>query len=406
MSDSSTVEQPSGGAAPRNERSDRSAQKLARRVRLGLLAVLLVGITGIGIAHQMGVNVVGVDALCPFGGVETFWALIAGGTFVQRIAASSVILLVGIIVTALLFRRSFCGYICPLGAVQEFSAKLGNLFFRGKRPQMPAWLDRPARYLKYVVLVGFTVWTWQAANLVIRPYDPWVAWMHITSPEVIAEFSIGLAVLGVSVVGSVVYDRFFCKYACPMGAFLAVMSKLSVFKVRRNATTCTSCSACDKACPVNVKISTVDVVEDPECINCNECVNVCPVKDTLTVSAPGVVTTRKSVKPIVAMLAVAGLLIAIVAVTTVTGKFVWSPPSLASAAKAAGGEFNVENIKGSMSFAEVAMATGISGREFEKRFGLSESDMTKPMKELAEAKGFDVHTDVRAFVEEKLAGVK
>jgi polyferredoxin len=406
MSDSSTVEQSSGGTPPRDTRSDRSAQKLARRVRLGLLAVLLVGITGIGVAHQMGATVVGVDALCPFGGVETFWALIAGGTFVQRIAASSVILLVGIIVTALLFRRSFCGYICPLGALQEFAAKLGNLFFRGKRPEMPAWLDRPARYLKYVVLVGFTVWTWQAASLVMRPYDPWVAWMHLTSPEVIAEFSIGLAVLGASVVGSVVYDRFFCKYACPMGAFLAVMSKLSVFKVRRNATTCTSCSACDKACPVNVKVSTVDVVEDPECINCNECVNVCPVKDTLTVSAPGAAATRKSIKPIMAMLAVAGLLIAIVGVTTFTGKFAWSLPTLASAAKTAGGEFNVENIKGSMSFAEVAMATGISGREFEKRFGLSESDMTKPMKELAEAKGFDVHTDVRTFVQEKLAGAK
>ena len=48
------------------------------------------------------------------------------------------------------------------------------------------------------------------------------------------------------------------------------------------------------------------------------------------------------------------------------------------------------------------MATGISGREFEKKFGVSESEMTKPMKQIAEAHGFDVENDVRAFVKEKL----
>jgi len=404
MSDSSTAGQPGGEAPPSRARSDRSAQKFARTVRVGLLAALLVAITGFGLAHQLGVNVVGVDALCPFGGIETFWALIAGHSLIQRVAMSSVVLLVGVVLTALLFRRAFCGYICPLGALQEFSAKLGNLFFHGKRPEMPAWLDRPARYLKYAVLAGFTIWSWQAASLVMRPYDPWVAWMHLSSSEVIAEFSIGLAVLGVSLVGSVVYDRFFCKYACPMGAFLGVISRVSVFKVRRNATTCTSCSACDKVCPVNVKISTVNVVDDPECINCNECVNVCPVKDTLTVSAPGAVGKRASLKPLMAMGAAVGLLVAVVLATSLTGAFAWTLPTLASATQGsgAGATFDVATIRGSMSFADIAMATGISGREFEKKFGVNESDMTKPMKQIAESHGFDVENDVRAFVKEKL----
>ena len=294
MSDSNTAEASGVPERSPRERADRADQKLARWVRFGVLTFVLVAVTGIGLAHQLGVNVVGVDALCPFGGIETLWSLIASATFVKRIAASSVILLVGIVLTALVFRRAFCGYVCPLGAVQEFAGKIGLLLTRGKRLTMPAWLDRPARYLKYLVLGVFTVWTWAAAELVIRPYDPWVAWMHLTSPEVIAEFSIGLAILGVSLVGSVVYERFFCKYACPTGAFLGLLSKLSVFKVRRNADTCTSCSACDKACPVNVKVSTVDTVDDPECINCNECVNVCPVKDTLTVSAAGAPATRLS----------------------------------------------------------------------------------------------------------------
>ena len=250
------------------------------------------------------------------------------------------------------------------------------------------------------MLAGFTVWSWQAASLVMRPYDPWVAWMHLTSKELLAEFSIGLVVLGVTVVGSVIYDRFFCKYACPMGALLGAISKVSLFKVRRNESTCTSCHACDKVCPVNVKVSAVDVVQDPECINCNECVNVCPSKGTLTVSAPGSAERRASLKPLVAMGAVLGLLLAVLVATSLTGTFAWTPSSLANTTEKSGGTVNVEDIRGSMSFAEVSTATGIPASEFEKRFGIAESDMNTPMKDLAEVHGFDVQTDVREFVKE------
>ena len=394
-------------ARPARDKSDRAAQRRSRIVRWVVLALGLVVITTLGIAHQRGVGVVGVDALCPFGGIETLWSLITAATLLQRIAVSSIILLGIVVATALLFRRAFCGYVCPLGAIQEFSAKLGSLIFRGKRPVMPTWVDRPARWLKYVVLAGFTIWTWQAATLVLRPYDPWVAYMHITSTEVIAEFAVGLVVLGITVIGSVVYDRFFCKYACPMGAFLAAISWFSVFKVRRSADTCTNCSACDKVCPVNVTVSMVDVVSDPECINCNECVNVCPVKDTLVVSAPAAGTARRGIalSPLTMMSAVAALIVVALFGTTVSGSFAWTMPTLEKAAQAAektGTTINVEDIKGSMTFAEISKATGIPERAFIEKFGVTEGDMGTQIKELASAHGFDVHTDVREFVKQKL----
>jgi len=176
------------------ERSDRAAQKRSRAIRLGVLGAILVAITAIGVIHQYGdIKIVGVDALCPFGGIETLWSLIAGGTLIQRISASSVILLGVTLVIAVVFRRSFCGYLCPLGALQEFFGKIGKAIWPRNRPVMPAAIDKPARLLKYGILVFFTVWTWQAATLVIRPYDPWVAWMHLTSAEVFAEFSRVLA---------------------------------------------------------------------------------------------------------------------------------------------------------------------------------------------------------------------
>ena len=388
---------------PAVQGSSKRDRKRSRTIRLAVLATVLVGITAVGLAHQRGIAVVGVDALCPFGGIETLWSLIAKGTFIQRVAASSVVLFAAILATALLFRRSFCGTICPLGAVQEFSGKIGAKLLPHGHLTMPAALDRPARWLKYVVLVGFTVWTWQAATLVMRPYDPWVAWMHLSSSELLAEFSIGAALLAVSVIGSIVYDRFFCKYLCPTGAFLGAISRLSVFKVRRNADTCTDCKACDKVCPTNVSVSTVDVVNDAECINCNECVNVCPAAGTLSVSSGG--ASPRVITPLVMLALTAALLVGAVGLATATGTFAWTPKTLeqsTEAATSAGGTLNVEDIRGSMTFAEISKASGIPEATFKERFGVTEAEMSKPIKDLASEKGFDVHTDVREFVKQKL----
>ncbi|MDZ4179305.1 MAG: 4Fe-4S binding protein, partial [Coriobacteriia bacterium] len=244
-------------------RADASAQSRSRLVRRVLLGIVLVLATGMAIGHQysgvLGFTPIGVDGLCPFGGLETLYSLFAGGTLIRRVAMSSVVLLAGSVILAFAFRRSFCGQICPLGALQGIFGWLGAKAMQ-KRFTMPAILDRPARYLKYALLVFFGVWTWWAADLVMRPYDAWAAWAHITSPEVFTEFSIGLSILGVSLAGSFFYERFFCKYLCPMGAFLALFSKLSFLGIRRDAVTCIDCGKCDSACPMNIEVSTATTV--------------------------------------------------------------------------------------------------------------------------------------------------
>jgi len=385
--------------------ADATAQKRSRALRWWTLLAGLVAITGIGVMHQLGTfNVVGVDALCPFGGIETLWSLFSGGTLVKQIAVSSLILLATVVALALVFRRAFCGQICPLGAMQELAGKLGAVLRRGKkRLTVPASVDRYARYLKYVVLAVFTIWTWQAAALVIRPYDPWVAWMHLTSAEVFASFSIGLGVLVASLIGSVVYDRFFCKYLCPMGGALGLISRLSVFKVRRNADTCIDCGKCDKACPMNVSVSNVETVESAECINCNQCVNACPVADTLVVATKG---RKKTISATTMWIATLAIILALVGVTSVTGYFAWTIPTLAESVQKSGGTLDVESIKGSMTFEEIGLAAGISPDVFKTKWNVSEADMFVPIKDIAAKYGFDVHTDVRGFVTEQLAAKK
>ena len=122
--------------------------------------------------------------------------------------------------------------------------------------------------------------------------------------------------LAVSLVGSLLFDRFFCKYLCPMGAFLALIRRVGWFRVRRNEGTCIHCSACTNACPVNIPVETLAQVHDAECINCNTLRQMCPVKDTLYVGGPG-----KGFLPSAAVLGVtAAVFTAVLAAGTAVGE--------------------------------------------------------------------------------------
>ncbi|MDZ4169660.1 MAG: 4Fe-4S binding protein [Coriobacteriia bacterium] len=394
------------------ERTDRAARERSRIVRWAILGAVLLGMTVITIAHQR-TNVgkpPGVDALCPFGGLETLFTFITTGSFIKRTAASALVLFVGTIGMALVYRRSFCGQLCPLGALQGIFGAIGGKLFK-RRLAIPSVLDRPGRYLKYVVLAVFTVWTWQAAELVMRPYDPWAAYAHLTSPELMLEFGIGTAVLVVSLVGSLVYERFFCKYLCPTGAMLGLLSKVSIFRIKRDADACIDCGACDQACPMNIAVATADEVRSSECISCNECVNSCPAAGALEVKAP----SGRSMSPLALTVIVVALLFSLVGVATAAGQFQWRMPTLGEAIEqhggakgfgestdAAPGGFDTTLIKGYMSIAEISEATGIPAAEFTATFGVPAEALSQPMKDIKDTYGFSPE-DVRAWVDERLA---
>ncbi|WP_455383563.1 4Fe-4S binding protein, partial [Salinispira pacifica] len=204
-------------------KSDRKAQRKFRALRLAVLILMLALSTALGILHQASPSMrpVGVDALDPFGGIESAISLATTGELVEKIAWTSFVLLGATILAAVLFRRVFCGKICAFGTLQELFGKLGRKIFR-RRFAVPARIDRPARYLKYLVLLFVVAGTVVTGELFIRPYDPWAAYHHVFSAELLTGFVVGLIILVVSVVGSLFYDRFFCKYLCPMGAFLGL----------------------------------------------------------------------------------------------------------------------------------------------------------------------------------------
>jgi polyferredoxin len=379
----------------------RARRKRVQAWRLALLVFLLAAATTLGCLHQLNLarRPVGVDALCPFGGVESAITLIATGTMLERVAWSSFILLLATLIVALVFRRSFCGHICPLGTLQELAGRLGRAVF-GRRLTVPAAVDRPLRWLKYAVLVVFVTLSVVLGKLAIRPYDPWAAWNHLIAKDLFREFLVGFIVLAASLLGSLLFDRVFCKYLCPMGAFLALLRRIGWFRVRRNDATCTHCHACDKACPVNIAVEAVSEVRSLECIDCNLCVDACPVPDTLTLNGP---RGRTRASAGAALGVTAGIFAVVIGVTSLTGDFQWTVRPLAEAVELNRG-FDPALIKGSDTFLSVAELTGIPREQFLQRFQISEEEFAGPIRDAAHraSGGFEVE-ELREFVREHLS---
>lgn len=245
----------------------------------------------IGWRHQVlggGPKGVGsVDAYCPLGFVESLYNVFTSGDWLRRTAPSTLVLLAGIVLGGLLVGRVFCGWICPLGSLGEWSAALGSKLGIRRR-EFPEAVDRPLRALKYLVLAVVVGLAWRTGSLAWRDVDPWVAAMHATKGWTgVLERPWAYGVLfGAVLLASLWIERFWCRYLCPLGALLAPLQKLGLAKIRRNETTCISCAACTRACPVRLDpMATVRTVSS-ECIACGRCAAACPVPRTLEFAAP------------------------------------------------------------------------------------------------------------------------
>ena len=224
-----------------------------------------------------------VEAYCPFGGIETFITLISTGQTVQRTFASTFIIFLAMMVMTLIAGPAFCGWVCPFGAAQEWVQKLGRKLFR-RRLTLPDKLDRPLRYLRYVLLVWMFVGTGVYGFLIFRDYDPFIEFAHVMASDLFAEgvkFSF-FALIATFVAGLFV-ERPFCKYFCPLGGFIDIVAKFGLIQVARKPLICENDGACDNACPVDIKISK-SVGTPIGCIGCMQCVASCPKKGALVLS--------------------------------------------------------------------------------------------------------------------------
>ncbi|MBA4320078.1 MAG: 4Fe-4S ferredoxin [Flavobacterium sp.] len=340
--------------------------KIAMYLRWGLLALFTVLITIAAYLHiaNGGGKSPSIHALCPYGGLESLYQVFTTGSFVSKIFAGTMILFGITLVLAILFRRSFCGLICPFGAIQEFFGKIGQKVFK-KKFIMPSQIDKPLRYLKYIILFVTVFYAWKTAGLWMAPYDPWSAYAHLSEgfESVWEESAVGLIILVITVLGSLLYDRFFCKYLCPMGGLYGIIGKISPFKVVRNENLCINCSKCSRVCPMNIDVQHTKEVKNAECINCQTCVLNCPKTGALE-SRQG----KKVMKPIAIILLVIALFFGSILIFQATGIYNLLPEQLK-----AGESIKLDEVKGYMSIKEAATATKTDLKEFYRKFEIPEN---------------------------------
>ncbi|MCE5224168.1 4Fe-4S binding protein [bacterium] len=385
-----------------HEYADKKQQNSSRTIRFAVLLVILAISTTIGILHQK-IRTANVDQLCPFGAVESAYAWFRNGSFLPKIALSSFILMLFVLLVTLLFKRAFCGLFCPMGTLQEIFEKIGKLIFK-KRYHVKDTLDRPLRWGKIIVLLVFVIMSWVTGQLVIRPYDPWATFHHLTSADLFSEFIIGFIILIITLLLSAFYSRVFCKYLCPLGGFLSLLSPFGFYRISRDDKTCINCKACDKVCPMNIDVSVTQEVTDIECIGCNECIHICPVKECLVIQTKN--KSRLTTNGVLTIVLV--LFIVITGIFTLTGQFKWIQGTLVQQSQESQ-EKNVtlspDNITGQMTFQEVSEAFNIPMEAFKVAFSFSVEEETIPFKTLKETKEYETE-QVREFVKQYLKSIQ
>ena len=220
----------------------------------------------------------GAVASCPLGSIQN-----ALGSAGHRAGwyVLGILLLFGVILG-----RTICGWLCPLGLIQELLHKIPTLKIRKSR------VTRALSWLKYVILAVFVVavplWYGLRYDLPLPAFCKYIcpagtfegAVGHLANPARADYYSmlgilftrkwVILMVIGLS---CIFCYRSFCRFLCPLGAIYGLFSRFNVVGVQVDQSRCNHCGACVRSCGMDVRH-----VGDHECIHCAKCIDHCAQK--------------------------------------------------------------------------------------------------------------------------------
>lgn len=277
-----------------------TARKIVQYLLLLIFLVLFVAARGSGWPANMLNLSMRLDPL-----------LILANLLASRVFLTGSFLALITILLTLVFGRAWCGWICPLGTVLDlFSLKR----WRGKR-NAPGESWRGIKYILLIMIAtaallgnltllvldpltllfrSLTISIWPVLDRVVTALEillyqvPWLAeplsgfdaWIRprLLPPEPIVYR--GAILFGLLFVGIILLnlwaERFWCRYLCPLGGLLGLLSKLAVFR-RQVSPDCKGCRLCTAACPTGTIDPLKNYASDPgECTLCLECLEVCP----------------------------------------------------------------------------------------------------------------------------------
>jgi len=265
-----------------------------KRCRLIFQFVIIVAAAVTGFRFAMGWSRTSIEAYCPFGGLEAGLSLITERQFTCATGERNLALFLALVLLTLLARKAFCGWVCPVGAISEWFAALGRKVFQRTRwddrlaplhaLEPPRRVDRIMRWLRLPVLIIILYFTFKTGELIFRGYDPYYILFSFHGHEVRMW---SYAILGVILLGVILFPMAWCRYLCPLGAALWPFSAVGRLRLVRHEETCTHCRACDHACPQAIVVSGTREVRSGECTLCFDCTEVCPEDKTLVLEVRG-----------------------------------------------------------------------------------------------------------------------
>ena len=228
----------------------------------------------------------GVEMFLPISALVSLKYFIMTG-IINDVHPSGLVLFLIICATALVVKKGFCSWVCPLGLLSEYLLKIHYLIFKAGL-KLPLFLDRAMRSIKYLLALFF-IWT-ISFNMPIEAIEsfinsPYNILADIKMLTFFTQISLtAFLVISGLIILSILIPNFWCRYLCPYGAVLGILSFLSMGRIRHDLSQCTDCGKCEKACPGLINIRQGKNSLSLECSACLRCVNVCPEKEALKFS--------------------------------------------------------------------------------------------------------------------------
>ena len=283
----------------------------------GVLGAIIIFLTGV-IPSETAAD---PEAYCPMGGLQALATYLANNSLPCSMSSLQVMMGIALVAAVVLFSKLFCGYICPLGTVQDLIVKARNaMHVKSIKIRNGSAADKALRIVKYALVFWIFYMTVNASELFCKNLDPYYA----VATGFKGEITLWMSIVSISlvVIGSFFIDMFWCRYLCPLGAISNTLKfwiwigvlfgiyyvsgvlgadipwavllggfcivgylleifhskpKFQILHVTKDDNLCNNCGLCVKKCPYHIDVKSVHdgKLSHVDCTLCGECVASC-----------------------------------------------------------------------------------------------------------------------------------
>ncbi|MCQ2141286.1 MAG: 4Fe-4S binding protein [Bacteroidales bacterium] len=287
----------------------------------GVLFLLVVFMSGLANLLSSKSEAPDPEALCPLGGIEALATYIQRGSLPCSMSTLEIVMGVALAAAVILFSKLFCGYLCPVGTIEDLMIKLRRrLKIKELTIKSGSVLDKLLRVVKYIVLFWIFYMTVSDSELFCKNLDPYYA----VATGFKGEITLWMSIVTVSIVlfCGLFINMFWCKYICPLGAIsntfkfwawvlglglvwwvvsiigidfpwwlilasfclagylleiLCGKPKMQIVNIVKDGDACNGCGLCTKNCPYHIDLATIKNgrLNAVDCTLCGECVASC-----------------------------------------------------------------------------------------------------------------------------------